>query len=200
MTPTHANKSGRRYRYYISATLLGSRKSAGNTMRVPASEVEGLVLDRVRTLLTSRRDIADALAALELKAGELETVLSRAVEFSKQWPVMPPETLRAIVRQAVARVCLSPDQIEIVIDAVQLAGALGVEGKNESASDRSIILAVPAELRRSGQGKRMVIGDPLQRSPDASLVQVLREAFSVRDKMLSDTTETLNDILRLGLP
>ena len=40
----------------------------------------------------------------------------------------------------------------------------------------------------------MVIGDPLQRSPDASLVQVLQEAFSVRDKMLSDTTETLNEI------
>src|SRR5262249_61548812 len=89
---------------------------------------------------------------------------------------------------------LSPDQIEIVIDAVQLAGALGVEGRNESASDCSIILTVPAELRRSGQGKRMVIGDPLRRSPNTSLVQVLWEAFSVRDKMLSATTETLNDI------
>jgi hypothetical protein len=107
---------------------------------------------------------------------------------------MPPETIRDIVRQAVARVTLAPDQIEIAIDTLQLAGALGVEGKNESALDHSIILRVPAELRRSGQGKRMVIGDPLQRSPDASLVQVLQEAFSVRDKMLSGTTETLNEI------
>ncbi|WP_414463540.1 recombinase family protein [Hyphomicrobium sp. DY-1] len=194
MTPTHANKRGRRYRYYISATLLDSRKSTGNTMRVPASEVEGLVLDRVRMLLTSQRDIADALAALELKAGELDAVLSRAAELSKQWPVMPPETVRVIVRQTVARVTLSPDQIEIVIDAGQLAGALGVEGKNGSASDRSINLTVPAELSRSGQGKRMVIGDLSQRSPDASLVQVLQEAFAVRDKMLADTTETLNNI------
>jgi hypothetical protein len=107
---------------------------------------------------------------------------------------MPPETVRAVIRQTVARVALSPDQVEIVIDAVQLASALGVEGKNESASDRSIVLTIPAELRRSGQGKRMIIGDPLQRSPDASLVQVLQEAFSVRDKMLSDTAETLNEI------
>lgn len=194
MTPTHANKRGRRYRYYISAALLGPRKSIGSTMRVPASEVEGLVLDRIRTLLMSPKEIADALAVLQLRAGELEAALGRAAKFGKEWPVMPPETVRAVIHQAVARVTLSPDQIEIVIDAGQLAGALGVEGKNEIASDRSIILTVPAELHRSGQGKRMVIGDPLRRSPDSSLVQVLQEAFSVRDKMLSDTTETLNDI------
>ena len=145
-------------------------------------------------LLASRKEIADTLVALELRAGELEAALSRATELSKQWHDMPPETIREIVRRAVARVALSRDQIEIVIDAVQLAGALGMKRKNESASDRSIALTVPAELRRSGQGKRMVIGDPLQRSPDASLVQVLQEAFSVRDKMMSDTTKTLNEI------
>lgn len=194
MTPTHANKRGRRYRYYISAALLDARKSARSTKRVPASEVERLVRDRVLTLLASRKEIADVLVVLELKAGELEAALSRATQFSKQWHDMPPETIREIVRRVVARVTLSPVQIEIVIDARQLAGALGVERKNDGASDRSIVLTVPAELRRSGQGKRMVIGDPSQKSPDASLIQVLQEAFSVRDRMLSDTTETLNDI------
>ena len=38
-------------------------------MRVPASEVEGLVLDRVRTLLASRKEIADALSSIELEGG-----------------------------------------------------------------------------------------------------------------------------------
>lgn len=44
MTPTHANKSGRRYRYYISASLLDRGKPGAGTMRVPASEVCGLTL------------------------------------------------------------------------------------------------------------------------------------------------------------
>jgi site-specific DNA recombinase len=107
---------------------------------------------------------------------------------------MAPETVRAIVRRAVARVTPAPDQIEIVIDAIQLVAVLGIERKNESASNRSIVLTVPAQLHYCGQGKRVVIGDPSQRSPDASLIQVLQEAFSVRDKMLSDTTETLNEL------
>ncbi len=37
MTPTHANKRGRRYRYYISAPLLD--REPVNTMRVPAGEI-----------------------------------------------------------------------------------------------------------------------------------------------------------------
>ncbi len=194
MTSTHANKHCRRYRYYISAALLDPRKTTVNAMRVPASEVEGLVLDRVHAWLASQNEMADALSVLELRAAELEAALNRAAEINKEWLIMPPETVRAIVRQAVARVTLSPDQIKIVIDAAHLAGALGVERRTMSAGDRSIVLTVPAELHRSGQGKRMVIGDPLRRFPDASLVQVLREAFSVRNKMLSDTTETLNEI------
>src|SRR5262249_4375889 len=49
MTPTHSTKRGRRYRYYVSASLLASdRPRANGGMRVPAGDIEGLVLDRLR--------------------------------------------------------------------------------------------------------------------------------------------------------
>jgi hypothetical protein len=42
MTPTHANKRGKRYRYYISTSLLeGSRRAEQSGMRIPAGEIEG---------------------------------------------------------------------------------------------------------------------------------------------------------------
>jgi site-specific DNA recombinase len=51
LTPTHATKRGRRYRYYVSASLLASdRRRAHGGMRVPAGDIEGLVLDRLRAL------------------------------------------------------------------------------------------------------------------------------------------------------
>ena len=58
----------------------------------------------------------------------------------------------------------------------------------------TIDLSVAAQLRRSGQGKRMVIGDPYQAASDASLVDVLKEAVAARQKLLADTDETLNEI------
>jgi site-specific DNA recombinase len=49
MSPTHSNKLGVRYRYYVSHAFLQNRKEeAGSVTRVPAPEIEHLVLDGVR--------------------------------------------------------------------------------------------------------------------------------------------------------
>jgi len=54
MSPSHSNKLGVRYRYYISHAILQQRKAeAGSVARVPAAEIEKLVLDGVRRHLAS---------------------------------------------------------------------------------------------------------------------------------------------------
>jgi hypothetical protein len=69
MSPTHANKKGVRYSYYVSQALLQNRKAeVGRIARVPAPEVEILVCDGVRRQLAAmgRTDSATALADREL--------------------------------------------------------------------------------------------------------------------------------------
>jgi site-specific DNA recombinase len=52
MSPTYAIKKGARYRYYVSTMLVQGRKSeAGSVARVPASEIESLVMAAVRSSL-----------------------------------------------------------------------------------------------------------------------------------------------------
>ena len=52
MTPSHARKKGKRYRYYISFPLVqGQAERAGSVSRIPASEIEALVIDAVRKRL-----------------------------------------------------------------------------------------------------------------------------------------------------
>ncbi len=52
MSPTHTNKRGVRYRYYVSRALLQKQKTkAGEAARVPAPEIEELVLKNVRQQL-----------------------------------------------------------------------------------------------------------------------------------------------------
>ena len=194
MTPTHANKSGRRYRYYISASLLDRGKPGAGTMRVPASEVEVLVLDQVRDLLASQNAVGLALAPLALDAREMHDVLERAAEFSCNWIGIPPEEMHALLRSIVTRVTLLADRIDIKIGVGRLAHALGASAASEHDARPTIDLSVVAELRRSGQGKRMVIGNPYQAASDLSLVDVLKEAVATREKLLADTDETLNEI------
>jgi site-specific DNA recombinase len=62
MTPSHARRRGIKYRYYISSALLQGRpKQAGTVNRIPAREVEALVIKAVRNHLNESTQIADAL-------------------------------------------------------------------------------------------------------------------------------------------
>ena len=55
MTPSHSIKNGARYRYYVSHALLQNRTDeAGSVPRVPAPEVEQLVVNSLREIASSQ--------------------------------------------------------------------------------------------------------------------------------------------------
>ena len=62
MTPSHARKRGIKYRYYISSALLqGRAEQAGTVSRIPADEIEALVIKAVRDHLNESTEIENAL-------------------------------------------------------------------------------------------------------------------------------------------
>jgi site-specific DNA recombinase len=76
MSPTHSNKRGVRYRYYISHALLQNRMTkAGSVPRVPAPEIEALVLDGVRKHLASTTELPTAVADRDLIERYVERVI-----------------------------------------------------------------------------------------------------------------------------
>src|SRR5215471_3158734 len=60
MTPSHARKRGIKYRYYLSSALLqGQSGLAGSISRVPAAEIETLVVRSVRERLKLSASVKD---------------------------------------------------------------------------------------------------------------------------------------------
>ena len=53
MSPSHTRKNGRLYRYYVSQTILKQGAADCPIGRVPAAEIEKIVIDQVRVLLRS---------------------------------------------------------------------------------------------------------------------------------------------------
>jgi hypothetical protein len=89
MTPTHSNKLGVRYRYYVSHALMQKRAAeAGSVARVPAPKIEALVLDAIRERLPSAGESQTGMADRELIERHLERVIIKrqAVEVC----VVPP--------------------------------------------------------------------------------------------------------------
>jgi hypothetical protein len=62
LTPSHAVKSGRRYRYYVSNTLIQGKRSQNlESLRVPAPEIETLVQDTLKQHLSNATNLESIL-------------------------------------------------------------------------------------------------------------------------------------------
>ena len=60
MSPSHANKKGVRYRYYVSQAILQNRKSeAGSVSRISGPDIELIVVDSVRQAIVDRNVAAN---------------------------------------------------------------------------------------------------------------------------------------------
>src|SRR5580693_4993734 len=60
MSPSHVRKGGRKYRYYLSCVLFhGAAERAGSVRRVPAADIEALVIRSVREHLKPPQEIDD---------------------------------------------------------------------------------------------------------------------------------------------
>jgi len=57
LTPSHATKQGRRYRYYVSRRLIEENSDDPTGWRLPAHEIEHVVISALVALLTNPREL-----------------------------------------------------------------------------------------------------------------------------------------------
>jgi site-specific DNA recombinase len=200
MTPTHATKKAKRYRYYVSASLLaGDHPQARKGMRVPAGDIEALVLDRLRAFFSSRTDIGDALTPLDLEARAFDAALRNAFTLSKRWLAMPPVEMKSLVLDIVERVTIAANRIDISLNRAKIAAALEA-GESQRPDLDPVALSIEAKLRRGGKGKRLVIANGAEAEVNAGLVELIKDAFTIRIQLLSGSDDSIEAMSgRLGM-
>jgi len=201
MTPTHATKRAKRYRYYVSASLLaGDRPRAQKGMRVPAGDIEALVLDRLRVFFSSRTDIGDALTPLDLEARAFDAAFRNACTLSKRWLAMPPVEMKSLVLDIVERVTIAANRIDIWLNRAKIAAGLEAEGASQRPDLDPITLSIEAKLRRAGKGKRLVIANGAGAEVNAGLAAMIAEAFALRNHLMSGSDASIEAMSgRLGM-
>src|SRR5262249_32593920 len=125
MTPTHANKKGTRYRYYVSPGLVrGTRRQAPRGRRVPAGELERLVEERLTRFLVSESELFAVIRPLVGDGNDTTDIVACATDLAQRWSDLDPAERRAIFSSLVARIDLKRETLEIRIRPVQLPAIL----------------------------------------------------------------------------
>ena len=201
MSPTHANKRGVRYRYYVSRPLLnGSTKGEQEGQRVPALALESLVSRRLRDQLANQVAFLDVVQNFTSDPAIQKRLLEHAnVLFEDDGDI--GARLRAFVRTVAVRIQVHSDRIDISFDCSLvcqwLDGTINEsESVNNATSHRQLMtLSIPASLRRAGKELRIVVDDGSQSAPaNPVLVRLLARAHLIRERMLNERNLTLDDI------
>jgi site-specific DNA recombinase len=116
MSPTHARKSGRLYRYYISQTAMQGRSDCPVKL-VPAAELERIIDDQVRLLLQTPEVIVQTWRALRKKTAEISEaeVRSALLGFDELWDELFPAEQARIVELLLERVDIRGDRLETTL-------------------------------------------------------------------------------------
>ncbi|MBR0669934.1 recombinase family protein [Neoroseomonas soli] len=124
MSPTHTRKKGRLYRYYVSQAVLQGGADDAPLRRLPAGEIEGLVLAQVRALLRQPEVIVGTWRAAREEAPDLtEAEVRDALErLDPLWDELFPGEQERIVRLLVERVMVTEAGAEIRLNLEGLAG------------------------------------------------------------------------------
>jgi site-specific DNA recombinase len=145
MSPTHARKAGIKYRYYLSSALLnGAPERVGSVARVPAGEIEAVVVKAVREHVKAPRAIDDRILIethvlrVEVHADHLIIHVAEAGKNGDQ--ITGPENLLSVSWQKAA----SRRRREILIPE----GTPPQQARRIRSENRATLVASIARARR----------------------------------------------------
>jgi site-specific DNA recombinase len=206
MTPTHAVKNGKRYRYYVSCPLITEAKAdAFAGLRVPAAEIEQIVVNRIRRLLSEPASLFEIVMAAQAGERPLQaSVIARADERASDWAGMSLLRQRVVLLALIQRIDIGPDQVIIRLRPARLAALLEdrLTAANPDPFDEgpTLPLSQSVQLRRTGKEVRMVIDhtDPFAppSKPDPALIKAIVKAHRFNETLLRGGVSKFADLAK----
>ena len=206
LTPSHAVKKGRRYRYYVSHHLITEGKRAERKgWRIPAADLEGVVVTRLKGWLGDAAAVSEIIEGDPLDPSAHAALITSAKAITERWPELKPHQAKAYLNALLQRVIVESGRIVIEIDckramATLLAGPQALSAKRSrhecpSAAEYLMVLEVPAVLKRAGLGMTLIVPGARQDvTPDPSLIRLLLRALAIRDRLERNPDLTLKRI------
>jgi site-specific DNA recombinase len=198
LTPSHAVKKGRRYRYYVSGALIteaGTDRVQG--WRLPAQEIEDAVIRVLADALTSPAMLLECFDTAGIASDQTRKMLSRATRLVAALNRSPAERAK-VVRDLIEKVVIEENTITIRVRRGPLLGGLVSSSSTEKPSDRPIELTRPVAFRRRGVEMRLVLpGVAIQNDRsrcDPTLIKALARGRAWFDELAAGRARSLREL------
>lgn len=205
MSPTHATKGEKRYRYYISQAVLKYEKhKEGDVLRVPAETVEIVCIEQLKSFLNNAGLLLKSLNHLGLAAHQQEQLVDLARQYDNSWDQLTLHEQIRHLKKIVERIELERKVIRIHIRLSAIIKLLNPDyfqqPMAETTSDDQHILACPVQLKRCGIETKLVAsnGPVVLSHPESTkaIQKALRRALVWNQALLDGTAITLTELAK----
>jgi DNA invertase Pin-like site-specific DNA recombinase len=201
LSPSHAVKSGRRYRYYVSQALLqDANTTAGSVVRLPAQEIEAVVCGRIRALLKDRAALIDELGGSDRSLRQQQRLITAGARQAAAWPQLTQQEQRTLLAAVVTRITIRGEEIEIALSRSRLRETLlgpptsdMVPGSHPECDP--LTLSVAARLRPCSGELRLVVPagyeTDLAPRPNRVLIKAVVKACAWKEQLISGRSASI---------
>ena len=194
LTPSHAVKGNRRYRYYVSRSLMeGAVRKSGQGWRVPALELERTLAAAVARILDEQTAIVADVDKAGLGAHDITSILAAAAEWSTR--LRSEAEASTALKSLIDRAELHPDGIRL---SIRLPIPTFGKPKASAAIHLSIMRQIPLRVRRRGIEMRLVIGGGSGSAPriDSTILKATARARRWFDDLVSGRAASMVEMGR----
>jgi hypothetical protein len=194
-------KKGTRYRYYVSKSLITeAAKDHSQGRRIPAGNLENLVIGRLRVFLADEGALLSAIGDAEQNGAEQKRLIARGRQISVEFPTLTPNAARSILLAIVSRIDIRPEHVEIRVYRHRLHDLLQAQSLEPSLADRApashpgdiLKLKVKARLQRVGREMKLVVHNAEDRAAaDPGLLRIVARAHDFQERLIQDPDLTV---------
>jgi hypothetical protein len=200
LTPSHAVKKGRRYRYYVSAGLItdpGTDRAQG--WRLAAREIEEAVIRILTNALISPASLVERFGPAGTPGDQLPKLLSRAAHMATALDGSPGQRAK-LVRELVAKIIVDEKSITIKLRRGLLLGGHLLSSGSETASDSAFELTAAAAFTRRGAETKLVLPGLAQQKQnsrcDPALIKAIARGRAWFEELATGRARSLQELAK----
>ena len=200
LTPSHAVKKGRRYRYYVSAALItdaGTDRAQG--WRLAAREIEEAVIRILADALTSPASLVERFGAAGMPSDQIRRLLGRAARIAAALDDLPRQQAK-LVRELVEKIIVDEKTITIRLRRGPLLGEDVPSGGSEAASDSAVELTAAVAFTRRGTETKLVLPGLAQQKHnsrcDPALIKAIARGRAWFDELATGRARSLQELAK----
>jgi hypothetical protein len=192
LTPSHAVKGDRRYRYYVSRSLMkGPAARVDGGWRLPAAEIERSVAAAAQSILDDQQTVISAIEEAALGSSRIAPLLKSAAAWSQRLQLDQDNALSSLI-----------DRVDLDQDGMRLSIKLPLSNAESGAPDGSSHLSikrhVPMQMRRRGVELRLVVNGGVRAlcKTDHSLLKAVARAHCWFEDLVSGRCGSMVEIAK----